>query len=505
MSPQNGQAQVPPDGYIDNPRELDEFLMRYPLRFNFRDLRNLAIQNNTPVSLDDLLSRELLQLSLQDRNAINEEIHVVQTFAPEETPDMLEEALSEMAVEIDNIPIKTAFDRSQEFSKTYVNSADFRLRFLRSDLFEAKKAAKRMVRFLDLLAELFGDFALRRQVQMSDFSREEMQVFRVGRQQLLPYRDRSGRRIYTSVGGFGMRVALVTRVKILVYIILAASEDVETQRKGITSIVWPGKKIPDGDDTNNVKVDRLMFMKRVYECLPLRTCSLHFCMPNTPFFQVLRTIFILSMPQYMQRMKFHVGENVELQYSIKGYGVPVELIPLTDTGNIKTTYLKQWMKLRRIIEVMQMTKEATDSSVSITECPGSNDVVFRSGTSMSCHPGNVRFRCMVESKHEIPSIVSQTTQAELAEQLIEEIESNGGRFFKWDNRGYWTELKDRLQIHTKVALSIRDFKYKTKAQRNRQTNESYTYLFQCQDGNKRKRAQDSQSDANMTTCRRSWI
>mmetsp|Transcript_14138 Transcript_14138/g.29467 ORF Transcript_14138/g.29467 Transcript_14138/m.29467 type:complete len:172 (+) Transcript_14138:136-651(+) len=171
MSPQNGQAQVPPDGYIDNPRELDEFLMRYPLRFNFRDLRNLAIQNNTPVSLDDLLSRELLQLSLQDRNAINEEIHGVQTFAPEETPDMLEEALSEMAVEIDNIPIKTAFDRSQEFSKTYVNSADFRLRFLRSDLFEAKKAAKRMVRFLDLLAELFGDFALRRQVQMSDFSR----------------------------------------------------------------------------------------------------------------------------------------------------------------------------------------------------------------------------------------------------------------------------------------------------------------------------------------------
>ena len=192
---------------------------------------------------------------------------------------------------------------------------------------------------------------------------------------------------------------------------------------------------------------------------------------------------------------------------MKGYGIPVELIPLTDTGNIKTTHLKQWMKLRRINEVMRMKVGADDTSVSIIECPGSNDVVFRSGTSMSCHPGNARFRCLVESKHESPSIVSQTTQAELSEQLIEEIEVVGGRFLKWDNRGYWTEIKDQLQIHTKVALSIRDFKYKTKAQRNRQTNESYTYVFQCQDGNKRKRTTDGpqQHPDPDVYCRRSSL
>jgi len=298
---------------------------------------------------------------------------------------------------------------------------------------------------------------------------------------------------------------LVTRVKILLYTILAASEDVETQRKGITSIVWPGKKLPTEDRVSNVKVDRIMFLKGVYESLPVRTCSIHFCIPETPFFQVMRTLFILTLSQFTTRMKFHIGETVELQYCIKGYGVPIELIPLTDTGNIKTTYLKQWMKLRRIIEVMKMTEGANDNSVSIIECPGSNDVVFRSGTSMSCHPGNVHFRCMVESKHESPSIVSQTTQAELAEQLIEEIEACEGRFLKWDHRGYWTELKDRLQIHTKVALSIRDFKYKTKAQRNRQTNQSYTYLFQCQDGNKRKRKNESHQEREIANCRRSWI
>ena len=69
-----------------------------------------------------------------------------------------------------------------------------------------------MVKFLDMVSELFGDFALRRQIQMSDFSREEMQVFRVGHQQLLPYRDRSGRRIFALVGGVGVNVPLLTRV-----------------------------------------------------------------------------------------------------------------------------------------------------------------------------------------------------------------------------------------------------------------------------------------------------
>ncbi|VEU40843.1 unnamed protein product [Pseudo-nitzschia multistriata] len=486
------RAPLPPDGLADNPNDVKELLSKFPI----------SATDVSKVKVDDLLSNELLQLSLQDRNAINEEIHGVQNFAPEETPEMLSKALRDMQDEINRTPNKIAYDHSQEFPQTYVNSEGFRLRFLRSDLFEVRKAAKRMLSFLDLLLEIFGDFALRRQIQMSDFNREEMQLFRAGRMQLLPFRDRSGRRIFVSVGGFGIKSSLVTRVKILIYLMLSASEDVETQRKGITSVVWPGTKMPEGDKVNNIKLDRVIFLKRVYDNLPIRTCSLHFCLPDTPFFHMMRTLFVLSMSHYMQRMKFHVGENIELQYCVKGYGIPVELIPLTDTGNIKTTYLKQWIKLRRMIEVVKMTGGNNDDSSSIIECPGSNDVIFRSGTSMSCHGGNVRFRCMIESKHEIPSIVSQTTQAELAEQLIEEIESLGGRFLEWDNRGYWREIDDRLRIHTKVALSIRDFKYKTKARRNQQTNQSYTYLFQGQDGNKRKRVPDPEPRTEISQCRR---
>lgn len=490
--------QVPPDGYADNPTEVDGLLQRLPVHITAQDIPNIAIQKK-PDAIDDILSNGLMQMSLQDRNAISEEIHGVQTLAREETPEMLSESLAKMAAEIDSIPCKTAFDKSQQHPNTYVNSDDFRLKFLRCELFEEKNAASRMVNFLDMASELFGDFALRRQIQMSDFSREELQHFRVGHQQLLPYRDRTGRRIFASVGGFSVKVPLVTRVKILIYIIFVASEDVETQRKGLTSIIWPGTKQPEEDEVGNLKFNRILFMKRVFECLPVRTCSIHFSLSNTPFYQTARTLLILSMPQFVTRMKCHVGENIERQYSIKSYGIPVELIPLTDTGNIKITYLKQWTKLRRMVEVMQMTPEGRQNALSIIECPGSNDVVFRSGTSMSYHPGNVRFRCLVQSKHENPEILSQMTQAELAEQLIQEIKKRGGRFLKWDNRGYWLELHDRIQIHTKVSLAVRDFKYKSKAQSNRQTNQSYTSLFENQDGNKRRRTDED------TCCRRLWM
>mmetsp|Transcript_16865 Transcript_16865/g.34691 ORF Transcript_16865/g.34691 Transcript_16865/m.34691 type:complete len:498 (+) Transcript_16865:167-1660(+) len=487
-------VRAPPDGFVDNPKDVNELLMRYPIEIGSANVHAYR-------QVDNIISKELLQLSLRDRNAINEEMHGVQNIAPEETPEMLAEALRDMETEIIRIPTKVAYDRTQELPSTYVNSNGFRLRFIRSSLFDVRKAAMRMVTFLDLLVELFGDFALRRELQMSDFSREEMQLFRAGRMQLLPYRDRSGRRIFVCVGGFGLKSSLVSRVKILIYTMLAASDDVETQRKGITSIVWPGKKVPDGDTVQNVKFDRVMFLKRVYENLPIRTCSLHFCMPDTPFCRIMKPLFVLSMSNLLIRMKWHVGENIELQYRVKGYGIPVELIPLTDTGNIKTAYLKQWMKLRRTIEVIKMTRGSEDSTVSIIECPGSTDVIFRSGTSMSSHGGNVRFRCMIESKHENPSIASQITQAELAEQLIEEIEASGGRFLEWNNQGYWTEIDDRLRAHTKVALSIRDFKYKSKARKNQQANKSYTYLFQCQDGNKRKRVNEPQPNVAPSNCR----
>jgi hypothetical protein len=94
------------------------------------------------------------------------------------------------------------------------------------------------------------------------------------------------------------------------YLMLAASDDVETQRMGICSVVLPGVKFSAQKESNSINLDRIVFMKRVYGSLPIRTASIHFCLPNTPFTSLFKTVFILTMPSFRKRMKFHAGKSV---------------------------------------------------------------------------------------------------------------------------------------------------------------------------------------------------
>jgi hypothetical protein len=98
------------------------------------------------------------------------------------------------------------------------------------------------------------------------------------------------------------------QVKIMIYLLLAASDDVESQRKGITSVVWPGVKFKPKEESSRLKLDRIVFMKNVYASLPIRTASLHFCFPDSPFINVYRAMLFLSMPTFRIRMKFHSGK-----------------------------------------------------------------------------------------------------------------------------------------------------------------------------------------------------
>jgi len=122
-----------------------------------------------PRIVDELLSKELMQLSVNDRNDIQEEIHGVACLAPEETPSLVENSLANLCIELDQLVLpgtqKRAYLQSQQLDKTYVNEIDFRLRFLRCELFDIRKTALRICEFLELVLDLFGDYALQRPIQ----------------------------------------------------------------------------------------------------------------------------------------------------------------------------------------------------------------------------------------------------------------------------------------------------------------------------------------------------
>ena len=177
----------------------------------------------TAASENDEFSRALLNLEFSDRNAIAEEIHGVCCLAPQESPELLRAALFELNQQLDLIQEKDAYNRAQQMYMAnsgvglqhgYVNTDEFRLRFLRCELFDAKKAAQRMVKYLELVSNVYGPYALKRPFKLSDLSKEEMSFLRGGDYQLMPYRDRSGRRVLCIVTNNRDDISPKTRVSI---------------------------------------------------------------------------------------------------------------------------------------------------------------------------------------------------------------------------------------------------------------------------------------------------
>lgn len=147
-----------------------------------------------PDEVDAALARHLNVMSLQERTELFEEIHGV--LKPiEETPSFIHQKLHLLEVELNKIPDgkKHGYNVASKVNREYVYDQKFKLMFLRVDRFDEKKAAIRLVTFLDRKLECFGISLLTRRVFFSDLDIGAQSMLRSGAMQVLPSRDRSGR------------------------------------------------------------------------------------------------------------------------------------------------------------------------------------------------------------------------------------------------------------------------------------------------------------------------
>jgi len=347
-----------------------------------------------------------------------------------------------------------------------VNTAEFRLKFLRCELFDAKKAAARLVSFLDFLMDVFDDKEdlLLRPMRMSDFDKNEYIILKTGNFQLLPFRDRSGRRIVT-ISDLSLSLDFEKTCKVLMYLMHVASENVESQKRGVIFIIISSKisfsVLPSPDNQR--------FAQKMNDSFPIRLVAMHFCIPETMYYRMLQSIVLLSHTSETRfRYKTHFGKLTEWHYALMGYGVPPSVLPISQEGVIKTSVLQQWIRVRKSIENRSQDRDDADGPLDQTiECPNMNDIIFRTGKSYVCHPGNVMFRSLIESKTDEHFAASRSEKAVIAWWIVREVERRGGRFLRWDSRGWWTEIKDRSEIRYKIPTYFRDFRRNMKARRNR--------------------------------------
>lgn len=257
---------------------------------------------------------------------------------------------------------------------------------------------------------------------------------------------------------------------------------------------------------------------RLFAAYPARISSFHFCFrlegPPTPLLRLGRAAFLLIVGESTRRrQQIHTGPGTEILYKLMGYGIPSDVLPLTETGDVKAKESADWTKLRRFKESIDglrwdrcqhrshLPGPVTGPAVpAVVECPLSNDVVFRNGRSTMCHPGNVMFRGLLETYYEQHRTAgTKEEKTHITWRIVDEVlVERKGRFLVWEGRnrhshgadgavvsriddtgvkGWWTHLDDRNAIRAKVAISLRDERKRVLAIRNQQRTASSTVRF----------------------------
>jgi len=248
--------------------------------------------------VDKLLAEEMLSLDMKERTAIEEEIHGIQPFLF--TPEMEAEALSGFDDGIKRIPAeqKTMYLRSLEIPDSYIHSKSFRLRILRSiSSFTLDLLCRKVVDYCDYVVDLFGEIGLKRPIRLSDFSREDLQLFRLGRSQFLPFGDRLGRRILAFFPDEVYETfPAKSKNRIYFYGSWVASNDDSCQRQGIVMIWWIDKTFKI---SLKPKVETLLHT--------VRLAAVHICMPDTPLFRLRGAVSAMLFGRHRMAVRRHTG------------------------------------------------------------------------------------------------------------------------------------------------------------------------------------------------------
>ena len=183
------------------PAQLEEASVDFD---NDADVAIDVINNDFPDALpteketDSLIAQQLTKLSMKDREKVYYDLHGISEEI-KETPTMIAAALVDLETELQALQDKEAYEMAYNMNPEYVKQIKLRLKFLRAELFDAKKAALRMARHFQVKLDLFGSDKLSRDIQQVDLDSDATKALYSGYMQILPVRDRSGRLISLTI------------------------------------------------------------------------------------------------------------------------------------------------------------------------------------------------------------------------------------------------------------------------------------------------------------------
>ena len=93
---------------------------------------------------------------------------------------------------------------------------------------------------------------------------------------------------------------------------------------------------------------RLSSCLKVIQAVSVCVVCIHLCYPNTEVSKIRGKVIGMVSSVWNSRIQIHLGNPIEWQYALQGYGIPTEIIPFTNTGTIKLDNWKNGSNWRNI-------------------------------------------------------------------------------------------------------------------------------------------------------------
>eukprot|EP00980_Cylindrotheca_fusiformis_P014026 scaffold3670_cov124-Cylindrotheca_fusiformis.AAC.2 len=380
------------------------------------------------------LSAAMSSMSMKEREKVLYDIHGVNEIQTE-TFETQQEKLRQLETELLKLEKGTrAYKLALLQNPGQVRDPEFRLQFLRSAEWDAKEAALKLVQFYQAKLELFGEHLLGKTITHADLSPE-----------VLPFRDTAGRSILIHFPSLLQDSGATTddMIRASWYTGYSSLRDVETTTNGTVLIHYL-----KGVDESKMDIAALQSLGKFALCLPCRVRAMHICNADTQgtLYNVLA--FKLVDTSSRVRIKNISGSHREIVYHLQTFGIQERVLPLTKHGEILLDVHQKWLNRQRRWE------EATDKAFRILT-PTNKDVLSGRGRGVQEHVGNLRFRHLIDELRQEYDAHKDLFGAKgmVANKVINEIISQGGRFLKDDGIG-WVRLKDS-DAREKVSMTFR--------------------------------------------------
>ena len=142
-----------------------------------------------------ITAKELNAMSIEDREKIFEEVNGIPTTTEEDT-EFITNCLERLEDELERVPLdKSAYERALRMRPELRHDRTFQKMFLRSECFDVRKTARRMIKYFQSKRILFGDSLLAKHIEYDDLDQEDQTYLATGAFQILNSKDQAGRTV----------------------------------------------------------------------------------------------------------------------------------------------------------------------------------------------------------------------------------------------------------------------------------------------------------------------